>query len=250
MSYIEDIGCLVTGSWDCTVKIWSDMHSKRYKLFRTDHNMLDFLSCDDHITCLDSRLSSTNTISVIIGTKGGDAYLWSNNNFNRDKIENSVIHLTKSRRFSAISGLIFSSDGTKFAICDNSGHLVMYFLHSKNRTESNDNYNIVELFERNLDTTLTCLNWGFNSDQLMVTGANGILYVFNMAVGRVEMERKMHNGQIYVIEFLAGGQFVTAGIDNTKHCIKLWSCPGDNKYSLNRDSLYQSCASPAESGDL
>lgn len=232
MSYLDRMGFLITGSWDSTVKLWKGFTRTHAKSFRLGDSILAYFTCDDYISCLDSRLlTESGKINVLIGTAAGNVFIWSIDQIflpmdeGNDLSSSNVFNLTKTQtRFSKIRGLQFNRDGTKIACCDSAGRLVVYFVHNVNEIKQD---NIVVLFEKDLKTELTCLNWSLSNTQLIVADAQGVFYVWNMAVGKVDKEEVLHTGTITGICCLdvATKRFITAGAGNSdQHCIKIWKC--------------------------
>lgn len=232
MSYLDQMGFLITGSWDCSVKLWKGFTRTHARSFRLGDSILAYFNCDDKITCLDSRLLTVcGKINVVIGTDTGNVFIWSIDQIHLpmeegcDQSSSNVLKLTKSKRFSSIKGLLFNQNGTKIACCDSAGHLVVYFVHDVSKIDTNCD-NVVVLFERDLDTELSCMNWSFGPNQLIVADTRGVFYVWNMAVGKMDQEVKLHSGAITAICCCPVDErrFITAGEDTQKHCIKVWRC--------------------------
>lgn len=232
MAYLDKMGFLITGGWDCYVKLWKGFTRSHAKSFRLGDAILAHFNCDDKISCLDARLhTKSGKINVIIGTEAGNVFIWSIDQIylpmeeGEDQSSKNVLQLTKSKRFSAIKGLLFNDNGTKIACCDSAGHLVVYFVHDVNKIDNNCD-NIVLLFERDLNTELSCMNWSFGPNQLIVADTKGAFYVWDMAVGKMSQELQLHSGEITAICRLNSVEkrFITAGEDNQRHCIKVWKC--------------------------
>lgn len=236
MSYLDRMGFLITGSWDSTVKLWKGFTRSHAKSFRLGDSILAYFTCDDYISCLDSRLvTESGKINVLIGTAAGNVFIWSIEQIflpmdeGNDLSSSNVLNLTKCQsRFAKIQGLKFNRDGSKIACCDSAGRLVVYFVHNVNKIDNNCD-NIVVLFERNLKRDLTCLNWSFSNNQLIVADAEGVFYVWNMAVGKMDKEEVLHKGSITGICCLDSvtKRFITAGGGaggDDQHCIKIWKC--------------------------
>lgn len=231
MSYLDQMGFLVTGSWDCSVKLWKGFAKSHARSFRLGDSILAHLSCDDKITCLDSRrLTDCGKINVVIGTAAGAVFIWSIEQIHLPMEEGTeqsapnVVRVTQGKRFGAIKGLLFNKDGSKIACCDAKGRLVVYFVHDVAKIEQSCD-NVVVLLERELGTELSCMNWSLGESQLVVGDVRGVFYVWNMAVGRMDQEMQLHSGGISAICGLDGRRFITAGEEATqKHCIKVWNC--------------------------
>lgn len=181
------------------------------------------LTCENKVTCLDAKSTPLGKINIVIGTEAGEIFLWSCIKLpDYDFSKKNVATVTKTKQFSSITGLIFNADGTKMAVCDRSGQLAMFFIHNVEDVQSDS---IVELLDRNLGTPLTCLNWSFNKNKLVVGDEDGNFYVWNMCVGSIEFQRRLHNGPILKVKYLPNeDQFLTAGVDNNKHSVKVWTC--------------------------
>lgn len=233
ISYVSEIGVLVSGSWDCSVKLWKGFTTAHSKSFRLADSILGYFNCDDKITCLDSRLlADCGNINVVIGTEAGGVFIWAVNQkmLPMDRgcepaTSNSVLELTKTRRLSQVTGLAFSDSGERVACCDALGHLVVYFIHDVTAISSSCD-NIVLLFEEHLGTELSGMSWAFGRSQLVLTDAGGMLYVWNMEHGKAERKLALHSGGISALCRLDDRRFVTAGKDAGRHCVKVWKCDG------------------------
>lgn len=238
ISYVDRMGFLVTGSWDCTVKLWKGFTRSHAKSFRKADSVLACFTCNDKITCLDSRLllaDHNGKINIVIGTDAGTIFIWSIDQIQLpmeesvDQNANQVLQVTNSsgggRPFASVKGLLFNHNGTKIACCDDTGRLVVYFVHDTSSI-CRGCANVVVLLERQLEgaSQLGCMSWSFGTNQLMVADARGVFYVWDMAVGKLGKQWTLHQGAITAINYLDETRFITAGQDTQKHCVKVWKC--------------------------
>lgn len=230
MAYLAPLGFLVTGSWDGCIKLWKGFTRSHARSFRLGDSILAYFNGDEKVISLDAKLHTVcGKINIVMGTEEGSVCVWSIDQTHlpmeegTDQGAANVLKLTKEKRFSSIRRVLFNHNGTKIACCDSAGHLVVYFVHDVARIDRNCD-SVVILFERKLNIQVTCMDWSFGPNRLVLADSKGLFYVWDMVMGKVDQELTLHKGAITAICYLDERRFITAGEDAQRVCIKVWKC--------------------------
>ncbi|GAB0089168.1 protein FAN [Sergentomyia squamirostris] len=217
--YLNTMGLVVSGSWDCSVKIWRGFSKDSLASFRMSESMKAYLSLEDKVQCLDAH-SRDCKIYVVIGNDVGEIILWTVDASIASEVpdpsenhSHSVILSTDS----SIRGVGFNGNGTKVASCDEAGVFRVIYI-------SDDQMGTV-IFQKELSTTFTCLNWTLNDSQVLVGDSEGRIRVWNVRIGEMSVESDSHTGPVWCITRTPDGQkIMTGGCDSPRDmCIKVWS---------------------------
>uniref|UniRef100_U5EY84 Putative neutral sphingomyelinase n-smase activation associated factor n=1 Tax=Corethrella appendiculata TaxID=1370023 RepID=U5EY84_9DIPT len=204
--YFCDENLLISGSWDCSVKIW--------KNFST-YSVIGYLSLEDKIQCLDARksLSSANEYKIVIGCENGEILLWTIClDLQRDEklfeMQDTKILL---RHSNGVNDIKFCTNGSKIVTCGG-GKI----------------FNIVDIetgmivFKKEMNNIVTCLCWIKNNTYLLMGDNLGKFYIWNMLSGNIIYEKQIHQDNISNIAFTNNSQIITTGKDSPDYCVKIW----------------------------
>ncbi|XP_059617028.1 protein FAN-like [Phlebotomus argentipes] len=219
LAYITSLGLVVSGSWDCSVKIWKGFDKNSLPSFRMSDSMKAYLSLEDKVECLDAKCRDTR-ISVAIGNDVGEIILWTLDstivNKSPDPGESttqSVILSTKS----SITGVAFNGNASKVASCDEAGIFRVIYI--------SDHQMGTVIFQKELTSSFTCLNWTLSETQVLVGDVKGQIHVWDVRIGEMSLECETHSGPVWCITRTPDSKkIITAGCDSPREiCIKVWS---------------------------
>ncbi|XP_055682050.1 protein FAN-like [Lutzomyia longipalpis] len=218
LAYLKTLGLVVSGSWDCSVKIWKGFDKDSLSTFRISESMKAYLSLEDKVECLDAQFRDSKII-VVIGNNVGEIILWtldaSIGRKSPDPNESSAQSVILSTK-SPLSGIAFNGNGTKVASCDVAGIFrVIYISEHQMGTV---------IFQKELASTFTCLNWTLSETQVLVGDTRGLIYVWDVHIGKMSLECETHSGPVWCITRTPDrSQIITAGCDSPRDtCIKIW----------------------------
>ncbi|XP_053694361.1 protein FAN-like isoform X2 [Sabethes cyaneus] len=208
LSSVNGSDLLVSGSWDCSVKIWNNFHIDA---------VIGYLSLEDKIVCLDT-FQAGNSLKVVVGAASGEVYLWKVTlkcNSRRQPIdvdgqEHSVVVLHRdggvcAARFNRTCSLIVScGEDRMFNIVDIETGMV--------------------IFKREMANVIGTVCWTKDDKYLLLGDRDGVLYVWNMLDGVIQRELAVHSGGVYCIGSTRQGQIITSGKDDRDYCVKIWRC--------------------------
>lgn len=188
----EKLNLLVSGSDDCTIKIWkgftnnpSSVYSCLYK--HIDHN--------SRITCV--SFDSSNKY-LAVGTYDGEICLWETKDF---------LLYKKHSLGCSINAIEFSPDGLKLAFGQKDKIFQIIDINSG-----------LAVLTKALDEPAKSLKW---KDFLLVIGCeNGLLYIWNIIEVKILLEVKAHDGSLTAVDIAPDKSFICTGsADST---IKVW----------------------------
>nr|CAD7606672.1 unnamed protein product [Timema genevievae] len=159
---------LVSGSWDCSIRIWQGMaEGKRIKPATALVAQLDH---DAHITCLDITRDGELLVS---GTQEGDLFLW--------YMESHLLKQKMQGHSGSVYAASFSPDGKKLVSCGEDGSFKVVDLSTG-----------MLLYSKTLEEELRCLCWdGFT---LLLGGSLGSLYVWDLILVQLKIKICAHSG--------------------------------------------------------
>lgn len=184
---------LVSGSGDCTVKVWKGLNNNGHiKPIQCLQKQIDHNS---QVNCL--SFNSTNH-HLAVGTEDGDVYVWDMSTF---------LLFKKYIQSSSITAINYSPDGMKLAI----GSRDMTFQIIDVNTG-------LSVFSKILNSVVTSLMW---RDYLLVIGCeDGTLSLWDIFEVRLLLEIEAHTSAIKTIDISSLKDFiVTGGQDRS---IKVW----------------------------
>ncbi|XP_055537096.1 protein FAN-like [Wyeomyia smithii] len=208
LSSVDASELLVSGSWDCSVKIWNSFHIDA---------VIGYLPLEDKIVCLDT-FQSGNSLKVIVGSASGEVFLWKltlkhNNRKQPIDIETQEHKLVVQHREGAVCVARFNRTGSLIVSC------------GEDRM-----FNIVDIetgmviFKREMVSPVGTLCWTKDDKYLLLGDRGGVLYVWNMLDGVIQRELVVHSGGVYCIGSTRDGQIITSGKDDRDYCVKIWRC--------------------------
>lgn len=181
--------------------------------------MIAYYSFEEKISTLDAYLNG-NTLKIVIGTFAGEVHLWSleildDLNEIISQPETIQTKLLYSHCPSTnVLAVAFNCRGTEVAsvsadctlnVCDiTSGMTLIHYKHN---------------------SMFTCLNWSYSNECLLLGDKCGRIFVLNMLIGAVHLERKIFNEFISSITVSKQlNQIAVAGIDNRREfLLKIWN---------------------------
>nr|CAD7423482.1 unnamed protein product [Timema monikensis] len=176
---------LVSGSWDCSIRIWQGMaEGKRIKPATALVAQLDH---DAHITCLDITRDGELLVS---GTQEGDLFLW--------YMESHLLKQKMQGHSGSVYAANFSPDGKKLVSCGEDGSFKVVDLSTG-----------MLLYSKTLEEELRCLCWdGFT---LLLGGSLGSLYVWDLILVQLKIKICAHSGPVLTVTASDDGSLVVTG---------------------------------------
>nr|CAD7399314.1 unnamed protein product [Timema poppensis] len=176
---------LVSGSWDCSIRIWQGMaEGKRIKPATALVAQLDH---DAHITCLDITRDGELLVS---GTQEGDLFLW--------YMESHLLKQKMQGHSGSVYAASFSPDSKKLVSCGEDGSFKVVDLSTG-----------MLLYSKTLEEELRCLCWdGFT---LLLGGSLGSLYVWDLILVQLKIKICAHSGPVLTVTASDDGSLVVTG---------------------------------------
>ncbi|XP_029730273.2 protein FAN [Aedes albopictus] len=206
LSSVKGSEILVSGSWDCSVKIWNDFHID---------SVIGYLPLEDKIVCLDT-FQSDCSLRVAIGTACGELFLW---------------NLQVTREQSGQSLPYIDSQEHKLVLQHKEAVCVVRFNRNCSLIVScgeDRMFNIIDIetgmviFKREMPIPIRSLCWAKDDKYLLMGDQGGTMYVWNMLEGLIQKEVRVHSDCIYCIGCTDKSQIVTSGKDDRDYCVKIW----------------------------
>ncbi|XP_074031053.1 protein FAN [Leptinotarsa decemlineata] len=194
MSFGYKNNLLVSGSGDCTVKIWKGLNSDGViKPIQCLHKQIDHNS---QVNCLTFNVENDH---LAVGTEDGDVYIWEMNSFTLIK--------KLTLQSSAINTISYSPDGTKLGIGSRDKVFQILDVNSG-----------MTVFNTVLLSNVSSLKW---NDFLLVIGCDdGTLQVWDIFEVRLLLEIKAHSGSVKTIDISPQREFIVSGSQD--RVIKVW----------------------------
>lgn len=177
--------------------------------------MLAYLPLEEKVASVQATRFDQNTIRIVIGTFGGEVWLWSLRilQANCVEVEPSEQRLL-TKHTDEITAVSFNSNATKVASSSLDG-----VLHVCDITTG------MTLFRKQHSHPLTCLSWRFSNELLLVGDEVGILTVWNMQTGSVQLQEEiLKNGGIV--------SSISAAIDDKRYVIVAGVESGRREFSM------------------
>ncbi|ERL95389.1 hypothetical protein D910_12653 [Dendroctonus ponderosae] len=194
ISYGIKLNLLLTGSGDCSVKIWRGVSGAKDDIIveclykHLDHNSA--VSC----LCFDPDNSR-----FAVGTVDGEIYIWKTCDFTIDK---------KYTNFtSRINTLVYSPDGQKLAVGTDNGTFCILEVTTG-----------MSMFKKTLQSGVNSLKWQGNL--LAIGCGNGVLSVWDMLTVRILLEVQAHSGAIHTVDISTDSRILATGSQDKS--IKVW----------------------------
>ncbi|XP_014249763.1 protein FAN-like isoform X1 [Cimex lectularius] len=185
---------VLTGSWDCSVRVW-----KLRKPLTSIKPASDLIAQLDHDDKIMSIAVNNSYTLLATGTSEGEIFLWSLKSF-------SIVKSLPGHK-EAVNSIQFSADGTKLVTCSDDRTLKVYDLCTG-----------TVVFSKCLIQKLKCLAW--DGKTLLIGGAHGSLYLWDLVNVTLVKEIKAHNGAILSICVADDGGVVVTGGEDKK--LKIW----------------------------
>ncbi|XP_001651497.2 protein FAN isoform X1 [Aedes aegypti] len=206
LSTVKGCEVLVSGSWDCSVKIWNNFHID---------SVIGYLPLEDKIVCLDTFLSDC-CLRVAIGTACGELFLWKlgltrNLSDQTPPDIDTQDHKLVLQHKDAVCAVRFNRNCSLIVSC------------GEDRM-----FNIVDIetgmviFKREMLMPIRSLCWAKDDKYLLMGDRGGTMHVWNMLEGLIQKEVRVHSDCIYCIGCTENSQIVTSGKDNRDYCVKIW----------------------------
>lgn len=149
--------------------------------------MLAYLSLEEKVASVQAIRFDRNTIRIVIGTFGGEVWLWSIRIREAISIE---VEPSEQRLLikhtDEITAVSFNSNATKVVSSSLDGVLHVCDIATG-----------MTLFRKQHAHPLTCLSWRFSDELLLLGDEVGMLTVWNMQTGSVQLhEEVLKNGGI------------------------------------------------------
>ncbi|XP_041776593.1 protein FAN-like isoform X1 [Anopheles merus] len=203
ISYVPSYGLLVSGSWDCSLKIWNNYHND---------SVVGYHVLEEKVVSLDT-FAGERTIRVAVGLQSGELLLY--------ELDGRTVHrptsytrdnqqLLQTHR-GAVCEVRFSAKGTLIASVGEDRLLYV--------TDADSSMTICR---KELAETVRCLCWTADGKYLLLGDRTGTLHVWNMLLGVVESELTLHTACVYRIECIDEQRIVSCGKDDNNYCVKLW----------------------------
>ncbi|XP_044751109.1 protein FAN-like [Coccinella septempunctata] len=194
LSWGETSNLLVSGSGDCTVKVWKGLNAGGVvKPIQCLYKQLDHNS---HVSCL--KFDQENAF-LAVGTEDGEVYIWKTSEFSLHK---------KYQVGSSIKCIDYSPDGTKLALGGMDGVFQII-----------DTTAGLAVFRKILNSSLTSLKW---SRCLLIIGCeNGSLMIWNIVEVKLLYEFVAHKGAITTVDIAKDETFICSG--GGDHQVKVWN---------------------------
>lgn len=142
--------------------------------------LIAYLPLEEKITSVHAVTTDVR-LYVVVGTRGGEVWLWS---LKRKPTTTTCIELEAldthllHKHTDEVTAVSFNVAGTKVASVS-----LDSFVHVCDVATG------MTLFRKQHEAPLTCLNWSFFSELLLVADECGSLFVWNMQTGTIQLQR-------------------------------------------------------------
>ncbi|XP_066246823.1 protein FAN-like [Euwallacea similis] len=195
LSYGNKSDLLLSGSSDCSVKVWKTVTP---------------LTKDIIIECLFKHLDHNSAVCCIsfnpenscfaVGTEDGEIYIWETINF--------TIYKKYENISTGIRTLDYSPDGQKLAIGADNGTFQVLEVATG-----------MTVFNKVFPSKVCCLKW--ENNLLAIGCENGILSIWDMFEVRVLLEIEAHSAAIRTVDISKDRNLIVTGSQDKS--IKIWS---------------------------
>ncbi|CAG9825349.1 unnamed protein product, partial [Phaedon cochleariae] len=185
---------LVSGSGDCTVKVWKGLNTNGViKPIQCLHKLIDHNS---QVNCL--NFDNDNRF-LAVGTEDGDIYIW------------EVIDFTLFKKYnlqtSSISAIAYSPDGLKLAVGSRDKSFQIIDVTAG-----------MPVFSKTFHASVASLRW---CDFLLAIGCeDGTLSVWDIFEVKLLLQMPAHSGSIKTIDISSRKEFIITGSQD--RVIKVW----------------------------
>ncbi|XP_062537016.1 protein FAN-like [Armigeres subalbatus] len=206
LSSVEGSEILVSGSWDCSVKIWNNFHID---------SVIGYLPLEDKIVCLDMFQSDCD-LRVAIGTACGELFLWKLG-LKLDRSGQSLPDIDSQdhklilQHKDAVCVVKFNRNCSLVVCC---GEDRMFYIV--------DIETGMVIFQREMAMAIRSLSWAKHDKYLLMGDCGGTMYVWNMLDGLIQKEVRVHSGCIYCVGCMENSLIITSGKDDRDYNVKIW----------------------------
>ncbi|XP_018570993.1 protein FAN-like [Anoplophora glabripennis] len=200
MSFASKINLLVSGSGDCTVKIWKGLNSDGIiKPIQCLHKQIDHNS---QVTCL---CFDRENKYLAVGTEDGEIYVWETTNF--------TLFKKYDKHCSSIRALSYSPEGLKLAIGSSDKLFQIIDVNTG-----------MPVFSKTLKSSISSLKW---NEFLLVLGCDdGGLSIWDIFEVKLLLEVKAHSDVIKTLDISLEREFIATGSQD--RVIKVWKPKTNN----------------------
>ncbi|XP_035898589.1 protein FAN-like [Anopheles stephensi] len=204
ISYVSSHGLLVSGSWDCSLKIWNNFHND---------SVIGYHVLEEKIISIDTYAGERN-VHIAVGLQNGELLLYELDSrtltkptsYTRDN------HKLLQTHRGPVCEVKFNGKGTLVASCG-----------EDRVTYVTDTDSTMTICRKELNAIVRCLCWTPDGTYLLMGDQTGLLHVWNMLQGMVECEVNVHGDCVYRIECIDEKRIISCGKDDNNYCIKLWA---------------------------
>uniref|UniRef100_A0A182QB95 WD repeat-containing protein 55 homolog n=1 Tax=Anopheles farauti TaxID=69004 RepID=A0A182QB95_9DIPT len=205
VSYLPSHGLLVSGSWDCSLKIWNNYHND---------SVVGYHVLEEKIVSVDTATGERGEIRVAVGLQSGELLLYELDarTVNRPTSYTRDNHKVLQQHRAPINEVKFNGRGQLVASC--ADDRLMYVTDADSR---------MTVCRKELPEVVRCLCWTPDGRHLLLGDRTGRLHVWNMLQGLVECVVAIHKVCVYRLQCFDDGRVISCGKDDNNYCIKVWS---------------------------
>uniref|UniRef100_A0A8D8WJ65 Protein FAN n=1 Tax=Cacopsylla melanoneura TaxID=428564 RepID=A0A8D8WJ65_9HEMI len=187
---------LISGSWDCTVRVWKPKES--WANMKPTNSLVSQLDLDNRIKCM--AITKDND-QLAVGTEAGELIIWS--------LEDHLITQQLSGEVGAsVNGVAFSEDGRRVISCGNNCILSVYDLTTG-----------MQVCNQVFDEKLLCLAWAGGS-RIVLGGAQGTVYLFDLVHVLLLKQVRVHRDAVLCVNVSEKGDVMVSGGED--HQLIIW----------------------------
>ncbi|XP_008547834.1 protein FAN [Microplitis demolitor] len=186
----------ISGSWDCTVKIWHSYESG--KKIKPQESLIAQLDHDSKVTCL--SISKDEKL-LVSGTEDGEIFIWNMDTYN-------LYFMVKGHE-SKINAMTFDSECKNIISCASDKLINVFDIQTSTR-----------IYSTSLDNEPMALGW--NGSLLLVGDDHGHLTLWDSHGASFRSKLQCHNGLLTAIIVTLDNKFVITGGNDKK--IIIWNC--------------------------
>ncbi|KAH0564644.1 protein FAN-like isoform X1 [Cotesia glomerata] len=186
----------ISGSWDCTVKIWHSYESGTK--IKPHECLIAQLDHDSKVTCL--SISKDEKL-LVSGTEDGEIFLWNMDTYN--------LHFMVKDHESKINAMTFDSECKNIISCASDKLINVFDIQTSTR-----------IYSTSLDNEPMAFGW--NGPLLLVGDDQGYLSFWDSHGASFRSKIQCHKGPLTAIIFTTDNKFVITGGNDKK--IIVWNC--------------------------